>query len=649
MSSAIEESVQESAAVPNGATRGRLSLLWNVGKATVRQIWAANTVTLQALWDAQKGATLLRLGVGVASTAAPFLGWWGSGMMIDQLASGEAIRFIDLVPGALAFTGSFALMALIPVALSSLERMSDNWTFEHVFGKFTRKLVTFSQENLANPQLAESIKQGKERAVWRMMGMAKSQPMVIRSVGMLLITAVLVAIKAPLLLLVLLAFGLPTVILELRHARKRSDLEERLAPQWGALWGDLYSLMVAPALAMLHQFGAALWFAHRYRVGLRNASAAECSLEHKAARGRCLAALAVGVGLAICLAILLDLTRKGELSVGEFVLVMSAISGLGAGLADFASLLGQQWSQSRSIADFTALLAHKASQPVTHRYQPLCVEYSGVPEAEGATSLPMGIPSSSPAALTFDSVWYRYPSADAQQFAVRGLSFTVPAGSVVAVVGPNGAGKSSMMALLSRQLPVTTGKILINGQPIDQMSEREFCQQVVMMPQLLRHFNLTVRELLNLGRSMSPERASDAVLWSELERVGAAEFVRTWKHGLDTQLGLDRREAVEPSGGQLQRLLLAAVVVANRGLIVLDEPVSMVDPEAAKRFWDAVFAETTDRTVLFSTHHLGAVRRADLILFIEGGRVAAHGTHDQLIVSSERYRKLFEAQASEYR
>jgi ABC-type multidrug transport system fused ATPase/permease subunit len=179
------------------------------------------------------------------------------------------------------------------------------------------------------------------------------------------------------------------------------------------------------------------------------------------------------------------------------------------------------------------------------------------------------------------------------------------------------------------------------------MSAEEFASQVVMLPQQMRHFNLTVRELLNLGRAQCP--APDEVLWSELTRIGAVDFVRKWRLGLDTPLGLDRREAVEPSGGQLQRLLLAAVVVAERGLIVLDEPVSAVDPEAAKKFWDALFAQTTDRTVVFSTHHLGAVRRADTIFYVEDGRIAAQGTHDELIERSEKYRNLFEAQASEYR
>ena len=167
------------------------------------------------------------------------------------------------------------------------------------------------------------------------------------------------------------------------------------------------------------------------------------------------------------------------------------------------------------------------------------------------------------------------------------------------------------------------------------------------LPQQMRHLNLSVRDLLNLGRVKSP--ATDKVLWEELHRIGAAEFVQKWPDQLGTALGADRNGQIEPSGGQLQRLILAAVVIAQRGLIILDEPMSMVDPEAAKAFWDALFKERGDRTVIFSTHHLGAVRRADMILFIEDGVVAAQGHHDDLMASCKRYQNIFEAQATEYR
>jgi ATP-binding cassette subfamily B protein len=617
------------------------SKLGRSGEA-IREIVRANTLTARALWDAQPRATIARVVVGVSAVMAPLLSWYGNGLMVDAIARTRSVE--DIVLGAAALIVSLALLGVIPVALSSLERMSDNCTFEVVFGKFTRKMVSFTQEQLSDPVLAESFKQVKERAVWRMMTMARTQPQVIRTVGTLLMTGGIVAYKAPLLLVIVVVFAIPSMVVELAHARRRCDLDEELAPVWGPLWTDLYNLMVAPALAMLHQFGAALWFAARYRQGLAAASAQECNLETAAALKRVLAAVLVGVGLGASIVLLVSRALTRELTAGELVLILGTISSFAACLSELASLLGQQWSQARSIKDMVDFLEHPYTPSVTTRRLSIEREY-GMTAVHGEAAefnlRERGVE------LTFDDVWYRYPSAGKEHFAVRGISFCIGRGSVVAVVGPNGAGKSSTMALMLRQLRATSGRILLDGKPIDSMSAEEFAGQVVMLPQQLRHFNLTLRELLNLGRSTRP--VSDEVLWRELSRIGAADFVRKWGNGLDTPLGLDRRNAIEPSGGQLQRLLLAAVVIADRGLIVLDEPVSAVDPEAAKRFWDALFEETTNRTVIFSTHHLGAVRRADMILFVEGGQIAAQGTHDELIERSEQYRNLFEAQANEYR
>jgi len=612
-----------------------LARLW----FAISMIAKANVVTFTTLWAVQRKATTVRVLIGIGAVFAPILTWWGSGKMVDSFTRTHSMS--DVVIGTLAVVTSLAMGCVIPVALGSLERKSDNWVFELIFGKLTRKMITFSQESLSDPVLAEQAKQVKERAVWRMMTMARSQPQLIRNAGMLIVSGGIVGANVPILLLIVALFAAPSVWIELRHAQHRSETEERLAPVWGALWGDLYSLMVAPTLAMLHLFGAALWFAGRYRAGLAVASKEECKVEDTAVTNRVLAALLASVGLAISVVVLVMKTHYGSLKVGEFMLVLGAISSLAGCFSELASQLGQQWSQSKSIQDFTEFLRHPRSEGVSHHYLPHEQEY-GVRTHEDSSEA-----RSAAAELTFEDVWYRYPSAAEGQHAVRGISFSVQRGSVVAVVGPNGAGKSSTMALMLRQLRPTHGRIMIDGQPIDQMTDVEFAERVVMLPQQLRHFNLTLRELLNLGRSRNP--AADEVLWSELERIGAASFVRAWKGGLDTSLGIDRRNAIEPSGGQLQRLLLASVVIADRGLIVLDEPVSAVDPEAAKRFWDALFEETTSNTVVFSTHHLGAVRRADTILFIEDGRLAVHGTHDDLMERSSQYRRLFEAQASDYR
>ena len=605
--------------------------------AGIKKVARANFITARALWDAQPLAQIARLAVVIASVAAPTLTWWSSGKIVDGLNhSGDGG---SLLPEVAVFIGSLVLLGLLPIARGSLERLSDNHIFLTVFAKLTRKVVSFTQEHLADASLSELIRQVRERAVWRMMTMARSQPGIASNAGMLLVTGVLLAMQAPVLIPVLALFSLPSMVLEVRHARRRCDLDEELAPVWGGLWGSLGNMLAPSALMMLQNFGAAFWFAERYRKGVDAASKQECKLEEGAALKRLGCASLVGLGLLSSVLVLLARAKAGSMSVGEFVLAIGAMTSFAGCLAEFASSLGQQWSQSDSIHQMMELLSHRYTEEVTLRSVPIEQEYR-------RSEAPLQAGAQAGSELAFNNVSLQYPGAAEGQYAVRGVSFRVKQGSVVAVVGPNGAGKSSTMSLLLRQMSPTEGQISIDGKPIEEMTAEEFSREVIMLPQKLEHFNLSVRELLNLGRPH--DAASDEAIWQELDRLGAAEFVRKWNKGLDTKFG-HQREGIEPSGGQLQRLLLVAAVLAKRGLIVMDEPVSAVDPEAAKHFWDGLFRERTARTVIFSTHHLGAVRRADTILFIEDARLAAQGTHDDLMESSEKYKRLFDAQADDYR
>ncbi len=602
----------------------------------------ANKIVFDCLWDINPGYASLRMATGVAAFAAPPLGWWGSSLMIDALSSGGSAGALRL--GAGLTLGSLVLLGCTPVLLSCLERLGDNNVFELVFGRFTRKMITFSQEDLGDAELSDDIKRVRERAVWRMMALARTMPQMVRCIGSLAVAAGLVLWMAPELLLIMLMASVWTTLTELAHARRRCEIDEELAPDWNGLWGDLANLMMLPSLQMLALFGATEWFQRRYEEGLAKTSQVECLHERQGLRKRILAALMVGIGLTISIWLLIERTRAGAISVGEFVFLLGALSNLAACLADSASLMGLQLNNSQSVIELLVFLAHPFSPEVPLRP---ALESKATRAVEVAPQEEAPTPNPSEPHVEFINVRKQYGADPSAPFALNGVTFAIPRGAIVAVVGPNGAGKSTTMSLLMRQHRPTAGEIRIGGRCIRGLTAREFSAEVVMMPQHMRHLNLPVKQLLNLGRANSP--ATDEVLWEELRRINAAGFVEKREDGLDTVLGADRNGKVEPSGGELQRLILAAVGIAGRELIVLDEPVSMVDPEAAKDFWDAVFQERGDRTVIFSTHHLGAVRRADTILFIKDAIVAAQGDHETLMATCDKYRKVFEAQATDYR
>lgn len=596
-------------------------------RTQVRVIWGANASLLKQLFTAMPRMTTVRLMVGVMMVACTFASWWGSGVVLEGLANGEPTS--ALATGLFAMLGCLVLMGVFPTLLSGMDKIGENWVFRHVQSEIAAKASSLDQQTLTDPNFTARLKQVKERAVWRMMSMMRAHPMIIRSFGMVSITLVVLIWYDLVLAVYVIAAFMPCVGIEVHHARRQSKVDEELAPLWGSLWGDLTNLTASIPIAMLQVFGANRWFAVRYRNGIERAAQRENTLERGAIVPRLGGAILGGAALVGVSLILMSRVSSGELALSKFVFLFGAVSTLGLSLAEAASLIGQQFSQAFYVNALDELLETCSA---------LQFPAVGTPVAESEAE---GI------SVSFELVSFRYRGDGQSKLALDAMSCFIAAGQKVAVVGPNGAGKSTAMSLMTRQVDPTNGQIRIAGVKMQELDVATLRKLVILMPQALRHYNLTVRELLNLGRPEHP--ASDHELLAALQRTGGDRFIAKWSAGLETLLGNDRFNGVEPSGGQLQRLLLTAVLLAKSRLIILDEPVSMVDPEAAKQFWDTVFQEMPHKTVLFSTHHLGAVRRANLILFVDEGKLVASGHHKELMEHCPRYRKLFESQAGDYR
>ncbi len=597
------------------------------GRTQIKAILGANVSLVKQLWEAMPLVTTVRLVVGIVMILCTFASWWGSGVVFEGLANGEPVA--NLVTGLCAMLLCLVLSGIFPTLLSGLDKIGENWVFRHVQSEIAAKASSLDQQTLTDPRFTARLKQVKDRAVWRMMSMMRSHPMIIRSFGMVMITLILLTWYDQLLAIIVVAAFVPCVCIEVSHAQRQSKVDEELAPLWGSLWGDLTNLTASIPIAMLQVFGANRWFAVRYRDGIERAAARENTLERGAIAPRLGAAILGGAALVFVSLILMNRVSAGELALSQFVFLFGAVSTLGLSLAETASLIGQQFSQAYYVNALDGLLETTSA---------LQFPDTGASVTES---------DSEGVSISFERVSFRYQGEGQSKLALDAMSLIIAAGQKVALVGPNGAGKSTAMSLMTRQVDPSDGHVCIAGIEVKTLDAATLRKLVILMPQALRHYNLTVRELLNLGRPGHP--ASEGELLTALKRTGGDRFIAKWSAGLDTLLGNDRLNGVEPSGGQLQRLLLTAVLLAKSRLIILDEPVSMVDPEAAKQFWDTVFKEMPHKTVLFSTHHLGAVRRADLILFVDDGKLIASGHHDELMMQCPRYRKLFESQAGEYR
>jgi thiol reductant ABC exporter CydC subunit len=240
-----------------------------------------------------------------------------------------------------------------------------------------------------------------------------------------------------------------------------------------------------------------------------------------------------------------------------------------------------------------------------------------VQEPASSASLPAG---AQPLVLT--DVGIRYPGAEG--WALQGIDLTMAAGSRVAVVGPSGSGKTTLLLALLRFVQVSQGAITYGGVDLSTCTGDEVRRRIGACLQDAYVFATTVRGNLKIGRP----GADDADLEEALRRARLLDWVRTLPDGLDTVVG-QAGNAV--SGGERQRLSLARSLLADPGVLLLDEPTEGLDAAAAEALMADLLAATAGRTTVIVTHRLTGLEAVEHIAVVEGGRITEQGRHDELV------------------
>ncbi len=236
--------------------------------------------------------------------------------------------------------------------------------------------------------------------------------------------------------------------------------------------------------------------------------------------------------------------------------------------------------------------------------------------------------------LTFEDVSYHYPQIE--RLVLQNINCSLVAGKQYALVGQSGAGKSTLTALLLRFISPTSGKILINGEPIDQWSAADWRKWIAWVPQNARLFNTSLLENVRLHNSEISRQQVEEVL----ARVSLDKLLSRLQHGLDTPL---LEGGVRLSGGEARRVVLARAFLKNAPLLVMDEPTAHLDLELEQEVLQATQDLQSGRTSIKIAHRLATVRTADTIFVLKEGQLIEEGTHAQLLQMGQEYSRLLKA------
>jgi ATP-binding cassette subfamily B protein len=217
---------------------------------------------------------------------------------------------------------------------------------------------------------------------------------------------------------------------------------------------------------------------------------------------------------------------------------------------------------------------------------------------------------------------------------LKDISFIVKPGQTVAIVGQTGAGKTSLVKLINRTYDVTSGQILIDGVNVRDWNLEALRRKISIIEQDIFLFSRSIADNIAFGKPGATQEEIEVAA----KAAQAHDFILEFKDGYQTIVG---ERGVTLSGGQRQRLALARAFLTNPAILILDDSTSSIDSATEDKIQRAIYSAAQGRTTFLITHRLSQIRWADMIIVLRQGKIAAVGKHEELLSSSEAYRRIF--------
>ncbi|MBM7817889.1 ATP-binding cassette subfamily B protein [Cellulosimicrobium cellulans] len=572
----------------------------------------------------------------VGFLAGPLVGV-GLGLFTDALVDQDVARAVGLACAVTALViaelmlGHFAHLSYFEVADLQQLRLLDE------VAELTHGSADLAElDDPDRVRLLTSVTEGLQRVRLALEGTLQLGGMVLQ----VLVTTIILGLVEPWLLLLPLA-ALPPVWFADRAQRVLDRARDAAADDVRLSRHLVTAGTTGSSAKEIRLFGARRLVADRQRAAWDRTTAVLWSAHRRSALLR--AAGQVWFALAYGAAVLLVLrsAASGMAAIGQVVLVVTLAIQVSTQVAGALSLFGNLQDAGRTVEKLLELRA-TATPPGR-------APTGGAPAQ--ATPAVGPLPARLEQGVRVQDLTFAYPGADRPL--LDGVTLDLPAGATVALVGENGAGKSTLVKLLCGLYRPTSGRILADGVDLAEVAPAAWQSRVATLFQDFARLELSLREDVGIGRVDALH--DDDVLWAALDEARARPIVERSSDGLDQILGTGYADGTQLSGGQWQTLGLARTLLRpDPILLALDEPASALDATAEHALFER-FTETARRTgttsggvTLFVSHRFSTVRDADLIVVLDGGRVAELGTHDELAAAGGSYAEMYALQARAY-
>ena len=319
------------------------------------------------------------------------------------------------------------------------------------------------------------------------------------------------------------------------------------------------------------------------------------------------------LGTVICMLLAARDVAAGTLTIGGFVMINAILMQLYLPL-NFMGMVYREIKQGLIDIETMFALLHEPAE---------------ITDRPGAKPLRV-----TKGEVKFENVSFAY---DPERQILKDISFEVPAGKMVAIVGPSGAGKSTISRILFRFYELTSGRVLIDGQDIRDVTQASLRAAIGMVPQDTVLFNDTILYNIRYGR---PE-ATDAQVREAARLAQIHDFIMTLPQGYDSLVG---ERGLKLSGGEKQRVAIARTILKSPPILMLDEATSALDSHTEKDIQDALERVARERTSLVIAHRLSTVVHADNIIVLDHGAIVEQGTHVELLARGGLYASLWARQ-----